>query len=595
MTIKLEKLVSSSKIKSDATIIFDMNRTLILGPSDTGKSYIRDCLWYLLGGKNIPKNIPENASYDTLLLQINFNNKIYTIKKSLKNDSLTELYQANISNINEKNIINQDIGSFLVECSGAKDKIILRSKSKNGPINGSDLRHWFLLSQPAMISENPTYGTSFTERTQRKASFYTFLTGLDDSDMVLDQSEKEKTKIKTSLDLINKRLITLKENLPDDFNQEEVNNSLIKLDRTLDELSNARNAKTQELKNIRIDLSKVITLLNENQSKLIYAEAMLSRLKLLNQKYENDLDRLNAIDSSLAIFNNLEPQACILCGSISNKYNEQLSELDIIKQRNAIAVESKKIKLLKQGLLDSIKIEEEIVEYHTRQVKELDERLIFIRKQEEDVLSSKDDEISFDIKELALKRTEYSLLLNTDREIQKLVKEHDNFNSLIKAKSSPITRKLGEEFENINILIRSILHSWGFSYIESIQLDIMECDIQIDGRARLSYGAGLRSIFLAALAIGFLSYSIDNSHPNLGFLIIDSPLKAYGETKNSSDVTVPVKTVKNSFYEWLSNWKGNGQLIVLENEPVNENIYAQLKPIQFTGTLSSGRYGFYPK
>lgn len=189
MTIKLEKLVSASKIKSDATIIFDMNRTLILGPSDTGKSYIRDCLWYLLGGKDIPKNIPENASYDTLFLQINFNNKSYTIKKSLKNDSLTELYQANISSIDEKNKINQDIGSFLVECSGAKDKIILRSKSKNGPINGSDLRHWFLLSQPGMISEHPTYGTS-TERTQRKASFYTFLTGLDDSDMVLDQSAK---------------------------------------------------------------------------------------------------------------------------------------------------------------------------------------------------------------------------------------------------------------------------------------------------------------------------------------------------------------------------------------------------------------------
>ena len=139
------------------------------------------------------------------------------------------------------------------------------------------------------------------------------------------------------------------------------------------------------------------------------------------------------------------------------------------------------------------------------------------------------------------------------------------------------------------------MHSWGFEYIESIQLDIMECDIRIDGRARLSYGAGLRSIFLAALAIGFLSYSIDNSHPNLGCLIIDSPLKAYGEAKNSSDVTVPVTTVRNSFYEWLSNWKGNGQLIVLENEPVNENIYAQLKPIQFTGTLDLGRYGFYPK
>lgn len=594
MTIKLEKLVSASKIKSDATIIFDMNRTLIRGPSDTGKSYIRDCLWYLLGGEKIPKDIPENESYDTLFLQINFNNENYTLKKSLKSNSLTELYQAKISNINEKNKINQDIGDFLVECSGAKDKIILRSKSKNGPVTGGDLRHWFLLSQPAMISEEATYGKS-TERTQRKASFYTFLTGLDDSDMVLDQSKDEKTKIKASLDLVSKKLITLKENLPDNFNKEDVANSLIKLDKALDKLSNARKAKTLELKNIGNSLREVITLLNENESKLIYAESMLSRLKLLNQKYENDLDRLNTIDSSLAIFNNLEPQACVLCGSISNEYNEQLSDLDIIKQRNAIAVESKKIELLKQGLLDSIKSEERVVEYHAKQVKKLDEKLVLIRKQEEDVLSSKDDEVSFDIKELAIKRTEWSLLLNMDSEIQKLAKEHDYLSSLIKAKTSPITRELGVEFENINIIIQSILHSWGFTGIHSIQLDIMECDIRIDGRARLSYGAGKRAIFLAALAIGLLSYSIDNSHPNLGCLIIDSPLKAYADPKNSSDVTVPITTVRDSFYKWLADWKGDGQLIVLENEPVNKNIYAQLKPVEFTGAQGSGRYGFYPK
>lgn len=594
MTIKLEKLVSKSKTRSDATIVFDTYRTLIRGPSDTGKSYIRDCLWYLLGGEKVPKTIPQSESYDFLLLQIKFDNQEYTIKRSLKASSSIELYRAEINSIHEKNKINKDVNEFLVECAGAKDKIVVRSKSKNGPITGGDLRHWFLLSQPAMISEDATYGKT-TERTQRKASFYTFLTGLDDSDRKLDQSKDEKLKINTSLEMIENHISRLRENLPDNFNKADVENSLLRIDSTFDFLNKEQKDRATELREVRKKLHDKIFLLDQSESNLTYAQSMLSRFQLLNDKYDSDLDRLNAVDSSLAIFKNLEKQACVLCRVIVSEENSQLSELDIFKQRQAINAESNKIKLLQQGLKDSIVSEVEIVNNILDEIATLNSELNSIKEEERNILSGSCKEEIFDIKELAIKRTEWSSLLNIDNEIQRLAKQYDKLEGMKEIKTPPITRQLDTELESINKVIKSILHSWGFAGIHSIHLDIMECDIKIDGRDRLSYGAGKRSIFLAALAIGLLSYSIDNKHPNLGCVIIDSPLKSYADPNNVSDVTVPVKTVRDSFYKWLADWNGAGQLIVLENEMVSGNIYDQLKPIEFTGIRHNGRYGFYPE
>ncbi|HCC81238.1 MAG TPA: hypothetical protein DEQ25_08065, partial [Methylophaga sp.] len=84
MPVILQKLIATGLRKPEAEILFRGNGTLVRGPSDTGKSYIRDCLWYLLGGEKVPKEIPESKGYTNLYLQLETSeNDIYTIKHSL--------------------------------------------------------------------------------------------------------------------------------------------------------------------------------------------------------------------------------------------------------------------------------------------------------------------------------------------------------------------------------------------------------------------------------------------------------------------------------------------------------------------------------
>ena len=50
MAITLKHLSVHGPGLPPAVVLFEGHRTLIRGPSDTGKSHIWDCIWFLLGG-----------------------------------------------------------------------------------------------------------------------------------------------------------------------------------------------------------------------------------------------------------------------------------------------------------------------------------------------------------------------------------------------------------------------------------------------------------------------------------------------------------------------------------------------------------------
>jgi hypothetical protein len=71
--------------------------------------------------------------------------------------------------------------------------------------------------------------------------------------------------------------------------------------------------------------------------------------------------------------------------------------------------------------------------------------------------------------------------------------------------------------------------------IQPVLLDVDACDLILDSRGRLHFGAGKRVIFLAALTIAVMDHAVGNGYPHLGFVVIDSPLKSYADPKRSVD------------------------------------------------------------
>lgn len=621
MAVVLKRLVAQGIDRPDASITFAENNCLIRGPSDTGKSYIRDCLWYLLGGDKVPKYVPEAQGYQTIALEFHFDDDAYIVQRALAGGAST-IYERSLSAENvaipddpsaqddEKEPkftvqgwepLDVDLSELMVKLSGASGKKILRSKSKMGDVTGTDLRHWFLLSQPTVISESPTSGASYTERPQRTAAFHLFLTGTDDSAIALTKSKAEKDRAAGELSSAEDGMRRALAGIPPDTNREETLDALERVDEALTEMTNQYEQRALGLKAVRQKIVGTTEALATETARMKHSASMIERFELLAEKYDSDLNRLGAMNEGVAYFQALEKAPCPLCGTEVEQHtvNGQPNTKAADKYRIAVAAEANKIRSLRSGLLSSLEHERTRLQSTEWKAQDYARTLDELERQEARQLNGARIEFAGDPKTLAVRRSELSAILNLFDEVERLNAEIDRLKNSKPKKTAPISREAGQAAAEVAGYAKSMLIDWGFKDITSVRLDTDECDLYINDRERLSYGAGKRGLFLTALTIALMRHSLKCGFPHLGTVVIDSPLKAYADQDPSdsekSVSTVPLAAVKDNFYAWLAEWAGPGQVIILENEKIADETAKKLQPIQFTRRNDQGRAGFYLK
>lgn len=169
-----------------------------------------------------------------------------------------------------------------------------------------------------------------------------------------------------------------------------------------------------------------------------------------------------------------------------------------------------------------------------------------------------------------------------------------------------IERDISNSATNLSVRIKKLLEEWKVPNVHTIDFDEKCVDININQRARISYGKGKRGIFLTAYMVALMELNIEKDLPHLGFILIDSPVVTYKDPKHSkkksheNDVNLDGELlpegVKDSFYSWLSTRKELGQVIVLENEEPIDQHKSQLSCTEFFGPYAIGnqRIGFFP-
>jgi hypothetical protein len=328
-----------------------------------------------------------------------------------------------------------------------------------------------------------------------------------------------------------------------------------------------------------------------------HSQSMIERFKLLDQKYVSDLERLGATSEGIALFDVLPETACPLCGTPAEQQLDpkQLKPGAAAKYRTAIAAEAGKITALRKGLQLSFERETARFAHLEGRSAQLSSDLEKLEATEKMQLTGARVEFAADPKTMAIRHSELSAQLAAFDEIQRLQNEIERLKKSKVRRKFEITRDGGNAGVAVASFAKELLNIWGFSAVTSVTLDALECDLVIDGRARLGYGAGKRAIFLAALTIALLRHSGETGNPHLGVVVIDSPLKAYADRSQTANPDVSVATVTQRFYSWLATWGGPGQIVILENEKIDPATAAALQPLQFTGLNDNGRPGFYPK
>lgn len=597
MTIKLLSLVATGLDRPKAQVNFRDPAMLIRGASDTGKSYIRDCLWYLLGGDKLPKRIPEAFGYDLLTLELEVDHERYEVRRAHAGGD-SSLIKQNVGEDGKvtSERLEEDIADFLVRQAGAAGKQLLRSRSKRGLVTGGDLRHWFLLSQPMMISEDATAGP-VANATQRIAAFHMFLTGTDDSAIELVKTSKELDRLAGQLFGVEEALRRIRADLPNEQKKDDVAEALERVDVALNAMTSHYEARASSLKSVRDDILKKSTDLQAAERELTHCLSMIERFNLLDSKYKSDSERLGATWEGVAMFQALEEVPCPLCGTSAEAQldRRQLRHGAQDGYRNALRAELEKIVMLRQGLAVALDREHQRAARMKQTAVTLRSELGVLEAIENARVNETRYEFSGDPKSLAVRRSALSEQLAKFDEEAQLVAEHARLTNAKKQKKIPLSRNVGDAATQVAAHAKRHLHAWGFTGIQSVQVDTDACDLILDGRPRLDFGAGKRSIFLAALTIAVMEHAVGKGYPHLGFVVIDSPLKSYADPKSKELRDVPVSSVTDRFYAWLATWEGPGQLIILENQEIKEDSMTLLEPLEFVGDGDEdGRQGFYP-
>lgn len=157
----LKCLLLTGPKKKIARIDFTKGLNVISGPSDTGKTFIFQCLNYCLGANEVPKHIKEAEGYTRIQLSFNINDSSYTISRDFATNNI-ELYESDIDNINsnDKPIKTsvQKISDILMEKLGISNAKLLKNKN-GGTVNLTinKFRKLSFINETEIQSENSPF------------------------------------------------------------------------------------------------------------------------------------------------------------------------------------------------------------------------------------------------------------------------------------------------------------------------------------------------------------------------------------------------------------------------------------------------------
>ncbi|WP_141202209.1 AAA family ATPase [Oceanimonas doudoroffii] len=617
---RIKKLIVTGINAEDALIAFNNSSHAIIGPSNTGKSYVFQCIKYLLGSTKKPKKIKESYGYDYCYLEIALSdNSVHTIKRSLSGGHAI-IYKCRYSEIvdhtsePEKFLVgrkatkkNKTFNSYLLSITNLSNIKVRRNKGGVTDLFAfSFLRHLILIDEISIIKEDsPAYTGQNNEAPKEESVLRILLTGKDDGNLIAKPKQKVIDNRKGRLEVINELIAAYQSEL-DEYNnnlteKNEVEDQVEKLIESIKAITSELNSSYEKIDEYDSTIDKYWNSWKEKESRLITINELLSRLELLDTHYSTDISRLESLQEASSAYTNLEIGLCPTCNSEYNLDNHNTcNSTDIENIQIASAVEINKITSLRKELnktrsnLKNEKIELDLSidslrtshndyqykksEFTKKYIQETNEKLELYRS----TLRDKQQALKIigKVKELSLQKIEYEV------EIDPMDGDYE-FDEL--------TTSVTSEFCST---VQELLKEWGYSENTRVSFSEESCDFVIDGFDRNLAGKGYRALSYAAFSIGLMHTCLKNGFPHSGFVLLDSPLCTLRSKHVKDDSKIQRKDIisdktKESFYKSISSYKGKGQVIILDNDGPDEPDSLDLGYTEFTEDWDHGRYGFF--
>lgn len=357
MSVQLHRLAVSGPEKPDAILEFGGESHLVFGPTDTGKSYVVECLRYGLGGGTPPRNIGYSDGYQLVALQLAIDNgSRFTIFRDLLQGA-EAIYEGflGLPPHSSPRPLSKKISDLLVEWSHGSDRVVLTKAGMQGAFTAGDLRYFSIFDEIETLDKVPLVGKEQALKMRRRSAASLILSGTDDSQAILTASTDERNVAKGHVEALEQEIQSLRERLPPVAQREYIYSELASTTSEIDRVGNYLQANLVTLTALKSSHATIEHQTRELEQVIAALVEAGSRFGLLDLKYQSDLERLHALASAAAVATAFEIRPCPLCGTdLGHQARHSADTVDHAALRAAALAESGKIAVLRRGLSRAI-------------------------------------------------------------------------------------------------------------------------------------------------------------------------------------------------------------------------------------------------
>lgn len=604
---RLRRLTLTGRGVPNADVQFNEGLNVVSGPSDTGKTFIVQCIDFMLGGSDMPKSIPESERYETVRLALNLPGREdeVVLERSIQGGNFKLVSEGQVDRtLSAKHSADDkdSVSRYLLGLSGLTGKKVRKNKQGvTREVSFRDLARLILVDEETVISEtSPILTGQYTTSTAESAVFRLLLTGVDDSSLISSEDPKvakgrQAGKVEVLELLLNQTKGRMAElHLPGDVKvwQDQLTQVESLYEAAQKELAvEQQNAALLEGKR-RLELSG----LRELESRSGVLRELQRRFVLLEQQYLSDLRRLESIAEASARLGQMNEERCPMCGALAEHQEHEHQKADAAPEDVAQScfAEAAKIRSLISDLhLTRDDNDKEIVRLNN-QCESARERVRAVSAELTEVLKPRVEIALLRLRESQTTRDTYRRAVELNgraHELQGLLSDLGNLTAT-KELELATARVRADEAEGFSQEVESLLRAWHFPGLDRVTFSEGDQDIVISGRKRASHGKGVRAIAHAAFNLALLRSCLKREMPHPGFVLIDSPLVVYREP--DTDEGGFSNDVKDAFYRSIADDFRVAQVIIFENEDPPSDLSSEATVIRFTGA-SHGRQGFIPR
>lgn len=598
----LEKLIVSGVGHKATVIDFKPGLNFILGPSNTGKSLVMDCLDYVFGfspKKNRPSKIVDNNyGYERISLHLVTDKGTVILERKIGNTKITvsgtdptvDHGTYSIGHTAKKNI-----NAVYLHLLGIDEPHSVRSTEKGAKtqqLTWRSMLHLFFIKQGDVARESSSLlAPGSVGPTASAAVLLYLLTGQDANDLDADEDPKiSKAKKKALIGYIQEKIeefTARREKLEEKLassNITDPRSSVEQIRKEIAELQLQLDAATKESQ-------QIMSQIYEWNGKLSESRTVGHNFSVLRQQYQSDIRRIGFIvDGAASISPVRKKVKCPICG----EETERVQDTNFI---DASAAELQKIKRHLTELSDAQRSVERQQETIIATIRSLEERKdaidSLIADQLQPQLSSFEEKLE---QQLNLIRLSSELEVIRQSEIQY---RSDLFSKETEETPEASKHNIFEDYEydiihGFEEKLKEILSASKIGGAATARLNMENFDIEIGGfKKSVSMGGGFCGILNTITTLAMSAYLIDLDRNAPGFYAVDSSLTQLSEAehKEQSD------TIKQNFIEYLIDHAHERQVIIVEQTKrmpfvPSEDEKKGVHVIRFSRNKEEGRYGF---